>query len=142
MPLYKIIKTDYIKSDNWLQRMKSYASQFKFTCWCCNLIDSNNKVYHKHPESQGQEVISDTVCLCSDCYKSVNRIMFIPEDFVLMLQYLKQKMFKNDYNRILTYSQVKDFKEEYLQEQIDLYKKTKDANLQHSLIKKVLSLPT
>ena len=59
-----------------------------------------------------------------------------------MLQYLKQKMFKNDYNRILTYSQVKDFKEEYLQEQIDLYKKTKDANLQHDLIKKVLSLPT
>lgn len=139
--LYKITKTKYIKSPEWANKSKEFVKRFKSTCWCCGIVESDCQVYHKVPETQTRETKSDLVCLCSDCYKSINRIMFLESDFIIMMNYLKHKMLKNDYNRLFTYSQVKDFKEEYLQEQIDLYKKTKDANLQHDLIQKVLSLP-
>ena len=50
-------------------------------------------------------------------------------------------MNKNDHNRIFTYSQVKDFKEQYLQDKIKEFKQTLDPELQFDLIQKVLTLP-
>lgn len=144
MPCYKITKNDYTRSKEWLDKAKEYVKSFNSTCWCCNAHDSIDvtcQVYHKVPETQTRETKDDLVCLCSDCFKSVNRIMFVESDFIIMMNYLKQKMYKNDWNRIFTYSQVKDFKEEYLQEQIKIFKQTLDPSLQFELIHKVLTLP-
>ena len=140
--LYKKQKTQLEKDIAWKAIAKSFIIKFKSTCWCCDVVDSGCNVYLRNFESTSvSPKIDEVLCLCPQCYKAINRLMFDTTDFIIMANYLKQNMFKNDNNRILTYSQVKDYKETYLNEQIELYKKTKDADLQHKLIKKVLSLP-
>jgi len=141
---YKVLQTEYTKSKEWLDKAKEFVKIHHNMCWCCNQynsIDVVNQVYHKTPEAQGHESKNNTICLCKDCFRSVNRIMFLESDFLLMCHYLKQQMNKNDHNRIFTYSQVKDFKEQYLQEQIKVFKQTLDPELQFDLIQKVLTLP-
>jgi hypothetical protein len=138
---WKRRKTEYLSTKEWLAKEKNFTNTFKSKCWCCNITDKSCSTKHKHYESQGKETIKDVVCLCSDCYKSINKMMFNETDFVMRMHDLKRMMNKNGYHRLLTYEAVKDFKDNYLTEQIELFKKTKDADLQHELIKKVLSLP-
>lgn len=139
------LKTTYIQQTitdkNWDSKSKEFAKSFNHTCWVCDVVDLKCKAKIKFISTQPVVELKDTVCVCPDCYKAVNKMMFDESEFIQRLNDLKRIMYKNGLNRILTYSQIKDFKENYLNEQIELYKKTKNPGLQHDLIKKVLSLP-
>jgi hypothetical protein len=113
---------------------------FKSKCWVCEIIDKRCTIKLKR-QITGPIGHGDVVCICPECYRAVNRMMFDESDFVMRLHDLKRIMYKNGNNRLFTYSEIKDFKENYLNEQIEIFKKTQDKDLQHDLIKKVLSLP-
>ena len=138
---WKIKKTEYLKSKEWNNLSKVLANVFKHTCWVCNIIDKRCNVKHKFVEAQKNETFKNTVCLCPECFRAVNKMMWEEDEFLLRLNDLKRIMNKNGYHRLLTYDQIKNFKEDYLNEQIELFKQTKDKELQHKLIKRVLSLP-
>ena len=138
---FNSIGKEYLKSKEWKTKNAEYSSISKHTCWACNVVDSSCAMHHKNLVTYRKEKLDDLVCLCSDCFKSVTRMQFLESDFLLMCHYLKQQMNKNDHNGIFTYSQVKDFKEQYLQDKIKEFKQTLDPELQFDLIQKVLTLP-
>jgi hypothetical protein len=135
MARYKHKQGDIAKNKAFQLIAKRALESRGYKCWVCEVIDMKCTMKTKTATSP------ETVCVCPDCYKAVNKMMFDESDFLMRLHDLKRLMYKNGNNRLLTYSQMKDWKEEYLTEQIALYKKTQDKSLQHDLIKKVLSLP-
>jgi len=138
---WKIKQTNYLKSKEWKSLNKTLTHFFKHTCWVCNIIDKRCSTKHKSISAQANETIKNTVCLCPECFRAVNKMMWEEEEFLVRLNDLKRIMNKNGYNRLLTYDMIRSFKADLLETEIEEYKQTKNAELRDKLIKKVLSLP-
>lgn len=63
---------DYLKSKHWKNKKKEYYDNYERKCNHCgskNILHLHHKTY----ERVGYELLTDLVCLCSDCHAKEHR---------------------------------------------------------------------
>jgi len=67
----------YIRSPEWVHKAFQVRRRAGFKCQACNAPDMPNnrlQVHHrKYPEFNGDEPLSDLICLCDFCHVSVHK---------------------------------------------------------------------